>query len=42
VEEDVLTDLASHPTVAYIRSLEEECNGYRTALKVRTFILRGA
>ena len=35
VEEEVLTELASHPTVAYIRGLEDECEGYREALAVR-------
>ena len=35
LEEEVLTELASHPTVAYIRGLEDECEGYREALAVR-------
>ena len=35
MEEEVLTELASHPTVAYIRGLEDECEGYREALAVR-------
>ena len=34
VEEEVLTELASHPTVVYIRGLEDECEGYREALSV--------
>ena len=36
LEEEVLTELASHPTAVYIRGLEDECEGYREALQVRT------
>ena len=36
LEEEVLTELSSHPTVAYIRGLEEESSGYRDALKSET------
>eukprot|EP01052_Picozoa_sp_SAG31_P009188 SAG31_NODE_478_length_15144_cov_15.165769_10_plen_188_part_00 len=36
MEEQVLTELASHPTVTYVRALEEEREGYRDALQVET------
>eukprot|EP01045_Picozoa_sp_COSAG04_P058754 COSAG04_NODE_28743_length_273_cov_1.408046_1_plen_84_part_01 len=36
LEEEVLTELASHPTAVYIRGLEDECEGYREALQVRS------
>ena len=36
IEEEVLTELSSHPTVAYIRGLEDEAGGYRDALKAET------
>lgn len=38
LEEEVLTELAGHPTVVYIRGLEDECEGYREALAVRPFL----
>merc|ERR1712093_202890 len=36
LEEEVLTELASHPTAVYIRGLEDECEGYREALQSET------
>jgi hypothetical protein len=36
LEQQVLTELASHPTVTYVRALEEEREGYRDALQVTT------